>query len=46
MSEGYVLTSALNVNDLLNQIIGQAAVHGWSQNFLGGLGPERAGSPL
>lgn len=40
MSEGYVLTSALNVNDLLNQIIGQAAVHGWSQNFLGGLGPD------
>lgn len=38
MSEGYVLTSALDANDLLNQIVGQAAVHGWTQNFLGALG--------
>lgn len=38
MSEGYVLASATDVNDLLNQIVSQAAVHGWTQNFLGGLG--------
>ena len=34
MAEGYVFTSATDVNDLLNQIISQAAVHGWSQNEL------------
>ena len=34
MAEGYVFTSATNVNDLLNQIISQAAVHGWTQHEL------------
>ena len=34
MAEGYVFTSATDVNDLLNQIISQAAVHGWTQNEL------------
>lgn len=38
MAEGYVFTSAADVNDLLNQIVSQAAVHGWSQRHLGGLG--------
>lgn len=32
MAEGYVFTSATDVNDLLNQIISQAAVRGWTQN--------------
>ena len=34
MAEGYVFSSATDVNDLLNQIISQAAVHGWTQNEL------------
>jgi len=34
MAEGYVFTSATDVNDLLNQIISQAPVHGWTQNEL------------
>lgn len=38
MSEGYVLSSALDVNDLLNQVVSQAAVRGWTQHFLGALG--------
>lgn len=38
MAEGYVLVSALNANDLLNQLVGQAAAHGWTQNFLGAHG--------
>lgn len=37
MAEGYVQVSATDVNDLLNQIVSQAAVRGWTQNFLGGL---------
>lgn len=42
MSEGYVKTSANNVNDLLNQIVGQAVVHGWTQLHLGAHGREPA----
>lgn len=38
MSEGYVFTTALDVNDLLNQIVGQAAAHGWTQHLLAGNG--------
>ena len=38
MAEGYVFTSATDVNDLLNQIVSQAAVHGWTQHRLDGLG--------
>lgn len=40
MSEGYVFTSASDVNDLLNQIVSQAALHGWTQNHLGGQGGQ------
>lgn len=38
MAEGYVVTSAVDANDLLNQIVSQAAIHGWTQLSLGGLG--------
>ena len=38
MSEGYVYTSATDANDLLNQIVSQAAIHGWTQHMLTGLG--------
>lgn len=38
MAEGYVVTSAVDANDLLNQIVSQAALHGWVQHSLGGLG--------
>lgn len=38
MAEGYVLSSALDANDLLNQIVSQAAARGWTQHFLGALG--------
>lgn len=38
MSEGYVFSTAIDVNDLLNQVVGQAAAHGWTQHFLGGNG--------
>lgn len=34
MAEGYVFTSASDVNDLLNQIVSQAALHGWTQLYL------------
>lgn len=44
MAEGYVFTSATDVNDLLNQIVSQAAVHGWTQHNLSGLGGGAAGS--
>ena len=40
MSEVYVLTSALNANDLLNQIVGQASARGWTLNYLGAVGPN------
>lgn len=38
MAEGYVISSAVDANDLLNQIVSQAALHGWTQHSLGGLG--------
>lgn len=38
MSEGFVLTSATDVNDLLNQIVGQAVARGWAQQYLERLG--------
>ena len=34
MSEGYVFSSASDVNDLLNQVVSQAVLHGWTQNQL------------
>lgn len=45
MSEGYVKSSANNVNDLLNQIVGQAVVHGWTQHHLGPQGGDQELSP-
>lgn len=38
MSEGFVITSATDANDLLNQIVGQAVARGWVQQHLSGLG--------
>lgn len=38
MAEGYVISSAVDANDLLNQIVSQAALHGWTQHSLGALG--------
>lgn len=45
MAEGYVKTSANNVNDLLNQIVGQAVAHGWTQHHLGEQGGDQPLSP-
>lgn len=34
MAEGFVFTSATDTNDLLNQIVSQAGLHGWTQDSL------------